>query len=138
MGHSAGGHLALLAAQQLSTLSLQHSQTVLKRTIGLAAITDIKAYAMGKNSCQTATKQFMNSTPTQNAEAYIKATPEARLSKTPITLLQGDADSIVPAAHAVLAGAQKKLIKNGGHFDWLHPRSISFDALLEVISEHDE
>jgi len=26
----------------------------------------------------------------------------------------------------------------GGHFDWLHPESISFDALLEVISEHDE
>ena len=26
----------------------------------------------------------------------------------------------------------------GGHFDWLHPESTSFDALLEVISEHDE
>jgi len=138
VGHSAGGHLALLAAQQLSTLSSQHSQTVLRRTIGLAAITDITAYAIGENSCQTATKQFMNSMPTQNVEAYIKATPEARFSKIPITLLQGDADNIVPSTHATLKGAQKRIIKGGGHFDWLHPQSISFDALLEVISEHDE
>jgi len=118
-GHSAGGHLALLAAQRLSSSSLNLSRADIKRIIGLAAITDIQSYAKGHNSCQSATAK-----PTHGS--------------LPITLLQGDADSIVPARHAVLSGTNQKIIKNGGHFDWLHPESTSFDALLEVISEHDE
>ena len=51
--------------------------------------------------------------------------------------MQGDADSIVPKLHATMADAKQKIITNGGHFDWLHPDSTSFDALLEVIGEHD-
>lgn len=137
-GHSAGGHLALLAAQRLSSSSLNLSRADIKRIIGLAAITDIQSYAMGHNSCQSATAKFMNGTPEDVPTAYQRATPRPTHGSLPITLLQGDADSIVPARHAVLSGINQKIIKNGGHFDWLHPESISFDALLEVISEHDE
>lgn len=137
-GHSAGGHLALLAAQRLSSSSLSLSRANIKRIIGLAAITDIQSYAMGHNSCQSATAKFMNGTPEDVPTAYQRATPRPTHGSLPITLLQGDADSIVPARHAVLSGINQKIIKNGGHFDWLHPESTSFDALLEVISEHDE
>ena len=137
-GHSAGGHLALLAAQRLSSSSLNLSRANIKRIIGLAAITDIQSYAMGHNSCQSATAKFMNGTPEDVPTAYQRATPRPTHGSLPITLLQGDADSIVPARHAVLSGTNPKIIKNGGHFDWLHPESTSFDALLEVISEHDE
>ena len=137
-GHSAGGHLALLAAQRLSSSSLSLSRANIKRIIGLAAITDIQSYAMGHNSCQSATAKFMNGTPEDVPTAYQRATPRPTHGSLPITLLQGDADSIVPARHAVLSGTNQKIIKNGGHFDWLHPESTSFDALLEVISEHDE
>ena len=137
-GHSAGGHLALLAAQSLSSSSLNLSRANIKRIIGLAAITDIQSYAMGHNSCQSATAKFMNGTPDNVPTAYQRATPSPTHGGLPITLLQGDADSIVPARHAVLSGTNQKIIKNGGHFDWLHPESTSFDALLEVISEHDE
>lgn len=137
-GHSAGGHLALLAAQRLSSSSLSLSRANIKRIIGLAAITDIQSYAMGHNSCQSATAKFMNGTPDNVPTAYQRATPSPTHGGLPITLLQGDADSIVPARHAVLSGTNQKIIKNGGHFDWLHPESTSFDALLEVISEHDE
>ena len=137
-GHSAGGHLALLAAQRLSSSSLNLSRANIKRIIGLAAITDIQSYAMGHNSCQSATAKFMNGTPEDVPTAYQRATPSPTHGSLPITLLQGDADSIVPARHAVLSGTNQKIIKNGGHFDWLHPESTSFDALLEVISEHDE
>jgi len=137
-GHSAGGHLALLAAQRLSSSSLNLSRANIKRIIGLAAITDIQSYAMGHNSCQLATAKFMNGTPEDVPTAYQRATPRPTHGSLPITLLQGDADSIVPARHAVLSGTNQKIIKNGGHFDWLHPESTSFDALLEVISEHDE
>ena len=52
-GHSAGGHLALLAAQSVTF--------PVEKVIGLAAITDPAAYAEGANSCQTATPQFLRS-----------------------------------------------------------------------------
>ncbi|WP_334018432.1 alpha/beta hydrolase family protein [Alteromonas sp. S015] len=136
-GHSAGGHLAVLAAQRLSSV-LDLSNANINHVIGLAAITDIQSYAMGHNSCQSATAKFMKGTPENVPTAYQKATPTPTLSIFPVTLLQGDADSIVPAHHAELSGASKQIIKDGGHFDWLHPESTSFDALLEVISEHDE
>ncbi|GFD94277.1 hypothetical protein KUL156_16430 [Alteromonas sp. KUL156] len=133
-GHSAGGHLALLAAQQLSEHFPNYG---VKKVLGLAAITDIQSYALGTNSCQTATEAFMKGKPTDNPDAYQNATPSAKHIDTPIILLQGDADSIVPVQHATMAGTEKRIIKNGGHFDWLHPESTSFDALLEVIGEHD-
>ena len=138
VGHSAGGHLALLAAQRLSSSSLNLTRTNLKRVIGIGAITDIQTYARGHNSCQSATERFMNGTPEELPAKYQSATPNPELSTMPVSLLQGDADNIVPARHAELIGASKKIIINGGHFDWLHPESTSFDALLKVISEHDE
>ena len=133
-GHSAGGHLALLATQQMPQ---QLARYGVKQVVGLAAITDVRSYAHGTNSCQTATEAFMKTTPTENPDAYNNASPNATLIQTPVVLLQGDADSIVPVQHATMAGAEKRIINNGGHFDWLHPESTSFDALLEVISEHD-
>ena len=133
-GHSAGGHLALLAAQRMSE---QLARYKVQQVIGLASITDIRSYALGTNSCQAATEKFMKSEPLENPDAYQKATPSATLIHTPVVLLQGDADSIVPLQHATMAGAEKRIINNGGHFDWLHPESTSFDALLEVIGEHD-
>lgn len=133
-GHSAGGHLALLATQQMPQ---QLARYGVKQVIGLAAITDIRSYALGTNSCQTATESFMKTTPAENPDAYNNASPNATLIHTPVVLLQGDADSIVPVQHATMAGAEKRVINNGGHFDWLHPESTSFDALLEVIGEHD-
>lgn len=133
-GHSAGGHLALLATQQMPQ---QLARYGVKQVVGLAAITDVRSYAHGTNSCQTATEAFMKTTPTENPDAYNNASPNATLIHTPVVLLQGDADSIVPVQHATMAGAEKRIINNGGHFDWLHPESTSFDALLEVISEHD-
>ncbi|WP_334047921.1 alpha/beta hydrolase family protein [Alteromonas gracilis] len=133
-GHSAGGHLVLLATQQMPQ---QLARYGVKQVIGLAAITDIRSYALGTNSCQTATESFMKTTPAENPDAYNNASPNATLIHTPVVLLQGDADSIVPVQHATMVGAEKRIINNGGHFDWLHPESTSFDALLEVISEHD-
>ena len=54
MGHSAGGHLALLAGGEIKQL---------KGVISLAAITDIAEYAAGTNSCHEVTKDFMQGMP---------------------------------------------------------------------------
>tara|TARA_Y100000296_G_scaffold35075_1_gene40662 strand:- start:8892 stop:10031 length:1140 start_codon:yes stop_codon:yes gene_type:complete len=135
VGHSAGGHLALLAAQQLSRSDLGKN---IKQVIGLAAITNVQSYALGENSCQTATPQFMQGLPSEKEHEYQLATPVATDIQPSVTLLQGNEDSIVPEHHATMSGAKNRIITNGGHFDWLHPDSSSFDALLEVLGKHDK
>ena len=135
VGHSAGGHLGLLAAQALSKSDVNKG---IKSVIGLAAITNMQSYALGENSCQTATPQFMGGMPSDDSRAYKVATPNPADITPPVILLQGKEDSIVPEHHASMPGAEKRIIKNGGHFDWLHPESTSFDALLEVLGHHDK
>ena len=135
VGHSAGGHLGLLAAQALSESDVSKA---IKKVVGLAAITNLQSYALGENSCQTATPQFMGGMPSDDKRAYKVATPNVADITPPVILLQGEEDSIVPKHHASVPGARNRIIKNGGHFDWLHPESTSFDALLEVLSHHDK
>lgn len=142
-GHSAGGHLALLAIQEHTVLD----GLPLNKVIGLAAITDIARYAQGENSCQTATKVFMGGVPSVNQmqsdadssaqkhvqAAYLEATPVIDTPTLPVILLQGDADVIVPSLHANLAGATPRIIKAGGHFDWIHPETLSFNAFYKEL-----
>lgn len=94
-GHSAGGHLALLAAQRLSSSSLNLSRANIKRIIGLAAITDIQSYAMGHNSCQSATAKFMNGTPEDVPTAYQRATPRQTLNSVQCRLRFSKAMQII-------------------------------------------
>ena len=135
VGHSAGGHLALLSTD---VLQKQYDGLNINAVVGLAAITDITSYANGDNSCQSATSSFMAATPEQAPAAYFDATPVITNVSLPVVLLQGDADSIVPQKHASLDGAKAVIIANGGHFDWLHSQSTSFNALLSVFGEHNE
>ena len=135
VGHSAGGHLGLLAAQALSESDVSKA---IKKVIGLAAITNLQSYALGENSCQTATPQFMGGMPSDDKRTYKLATPNVADITPPVILLQGEEDSIVPKHHALVPGARNRIIKNGGHFDWLHSESTSYDALLEVLSHHDK
>ena len=87
MGHSAGGHLALLAASE------NHN---VRGVIGLAAITDIVEYSRGKNSCQTATIDFMGGTFEEDPTGYQAANPASQALHNNTILLHGDIDSIVP------------------------------------------
>jgi acetyl esterase/lipase len=134
VGHSAGGHLALLAAA--SKLEIPDNVNI-KSVIGLAAITDITEYAKGANSCQTATPDFMGGKPEVRFEAYKQASPKLERIVYPVVLMQGAADAIVPALHSVSEHAETISIPNGGHFDWLHPKSDSYKALLKVVTADD-
>ena len=130
VGHSAGGHLALLATQ---IFNQSEDFKKLKGVIGLAAITDISRYAEGSNSCQSATTQFMNGTEQAQPKAYKDATPTQMRSSVPVLLMHGDDDHIVPLHHASHFGERKIVVAKGGHFDWLHPESASFHTLLNVL-----
>ena len=128
MGHSAGGHLALLAASKLPSIKL-------KRIIGLAAITDISRYALGPNSCQQATTQFMAGLPHERAEDYHDASLIYRKPTNNMMLFYGGADQIVPEIQAQLYQVPKQLVTDAGHFDWIHPGSKAFQKLLKVLKQ---
>lgn len=84
LGHSAGGHLALLAGANSKQI---------KTVIGLAAITDIEQYAAGDNSCQTATPRFMGGSAQQLPELYIcKSNPAGSPRQYSFNTRQGRSD----------------------------------------------
>lgn len=126
MGHSAGGHLALLAASENRALA---------GIIGLAAITDIVEYSRGGNSCQTATLDFMGGTFEENPVAYQAANPASQQLHEKIILLQGDMDVIVPLEQSQLPGAATVISEGAGHFDWVHPDTGAFQVLLSTLGD---
>lgn len=125
LGHSAGGHLALLAGAQDPSL---------QGVIGLAAITDIIRYAQGQNSCETATPEFMGGDFASKAVAYHAANPAELKPHVNTFLLQGSADALVSPKQANIQGALTIMLEGAGHFDWLHPGSPAFQTLLSTLS----
>lgn len=124
-GHSAGGHLALLAAQALSL--------PVRKVIGLAAITQPALYARGSNSCETATPLFFDGTPDERPDAYKEATPSIENIPPPVVLLQGTADQIVDERQSQLPGATVIVVPGAGHFDYLHSESLAYNTLLNIL-----
>lgn len=129
-GHSAGGHLALLAGSQQEALAIE-----LDLVIGLAAITDVVAYSAGSNSCETATPVFMNGTASEQPEAYDAASPANHGLHPQTVLLHGDQDDIVPLQQTELVNAQVIVSPRAGHFDWIHPRTPAFNRLQRLLAE---
>lgn len=125
IGHSAGGHLAMLAVQA--------SDRNIEQTIGLAPIIDIEKYAMGKNSCQRATIDFMGGTPEQRPSQYRSASLAGAQFQQEMTILTGDKDSIVPLPENPLPAVPFISVNNAGHFDWLHPGTPAFAAFIEQL-----
>ncbi len=126
-GHSAGGHLALLAgADRLYDFSA---------VIGLAAIVDLEKYSQGENSCQLATPKFMGGTPAGFPKRYNEANPATLNLHESTILLHGSLDSIVPVAHAQTSTASRRIIEGGGHFDMIHPGTASYQILLQELAK---
>lgn len=125
MGHSAGGHLALLAASGSSNVGA---------VIGLAAITDIVEYSRGTNDCQAAAPAFMGGTYEELPSAYEAANPAEKPLHAKTVLLQGDVDTIVPPAQSRLPGAVTEIYAGAGHFDWIHPGSGAYGLLLSTLA----
>ncbi|MEJ2402267.1 MAG: alpha/beta fold hydrolase [Xanthomonadales bacterium] len=137
-GHSAGGHLALWAASRdrLSPDSTLHMEPEIRPNgvLGLAAITDLVAYASDDNSCARVTPRLLGGTPFERPERYEQASPAALGSRTNTILLQGEADAIVPPAQAeALPGARVVLLPEAGHFDLIHPDTPAFERIRDLL-----
>ncbi|CAB0151601.1 hypothetical protein PSI9734_01975 [Pseudidiomarina piscicola] len=126
MGHSAGGHLALLAANQFSGF--------VDHVVGLAAITDLASYIKMDGSCQRGGKQFMHNA---SAADWQVADPARQPPTSAVTLLQGEADSIVPVAQATRYDHSTTTtvitLPKAGHFDWIHPQTDAWKHLLATM-----
>ena len=117
-GHSAGGHLALLAASSLPG-SLQS-----RGVLGLAPITDIAAYAGGEGSCNRAAAEFLGP-----GGAVAAANPTAQPAPEGTIILLGRQDRIVP--YQVPALEPHTLVGlEAGHFDWLHPGTPAWNRFM--------
>lgn len=128
IGHSAGGHLALLAGQQATEL--------VDRIVGLAAITDIKTYAAGENSCQQAGKRFMEGADDQ---AWKAANPAEQAAQHITYLFHGDVDSIVPVSQSREFATREQVevvwLEGAGHFDVIDPQSRAWLTILNKLKQ---
>ncbi|MEM7358448.1 MAG: alpha/beta fold hydrolase [Pseudomonadota bacterium] len=129
-GHSAGGHLALLIGSDAEFAK----ESNITGVVGLAPIVDIEAYALGSNSCQTATPQFMGATPGELPDVYNAANPARQTLHPETMLLHGKLDSIVPLAQSQDSKSPLQQIDEAGHFDLIHPGTPAFQALLKYLA----
>ncbi len=127
LGHSAGGHLALLAGSDAETADS------IDLAIGLAAIVDIAQYSLGSSTCEQAARQFMGGSLQDIPEDYAEANPVGKERRTRTVLFQGDIDQIVPLSQAELEGAATHIYSGAGHFDWIHPGTGAYATLLDLL-----
>lgn len=132
-GHSAGGHLALLASAEQRHVFRGGAR--LRGVIGLAAIVDVVGYSQGKNSCQAATSTFFAGSAEQKSKAYQLATPTHYTLPTETLLLQGGADEIVEFREAQKSGFEYLIVEEAGHFDWLHPETNAYQVFLSALKQ---
>lgn len=120
-GHSAGGHLALLAVEQ--------SQLEPTLVIGLAAITDIERYAQASGSCQQAAAELL-SLAADKRNTPLNVAPTSTLDR--LLVYSGD-DTIVDTAQASLGTTPTLMLEGAGHFDFIHPHTQAFRAWLAPL-----
>lgn len=124
-GHSAGGHLALLAA------AAPPAGLTLRGVLGLAPITDIAHYATLEGSCNRAAAQFIDGLAAPQLAA---ANPVLRPAPAGTVLLYGTEDRIVPFEVPFLK-PETLVTLPAGHFDWIYPGTPAFDRLLVELGE---
>jgi acetyl esterase/lipase len=126
-GHSAGGHLALLAgANPPAPLNAA-------AVIGLAAITDTAAYARGDNSCERNTVAFMGSEPGARPDQWRAANPVSAATPANTLLLNGTADALVTPPQGRMNGARTITVEGAGHFDFIHPGTAAWKTFMELL-----
>jgi acetyl esterase/lipase len=128
IGHSAGGHLALLAANKLSVLGV----------IALAPVTDlVKTEELDLD--EGAAADFLGVPASIRADLDPMRQP---VLTVPTTLIHGDLDIRVPVAFArdyvaKAASSHIKLIEleNIGHFEVIDPRHKTMELTLEQLTQ---
>lgn len=133
MGHSAGGHLALLATSN----GRKYAEQV-DAVLGLAAITDMQAYVAEDGSCNQAAKTLIDTA--QSDFKFAEADPKQQPLHHNTWLLQGSADNIVPMSQAEVFGVDNDnvntlIIDEAGHFDMIHPKTDAWTVIIQQLNK---
>ncbi len=144
VGHSAGGHLALLLAAR-KRLPKEHplysaDPLPITGVISLAGITDLRKTG---TACDKEVIQLMNGEAKEKAASYNLASP---IDLLPLgvrqKIIQGGADNIIPMAMATeyIEAAKKKkddaeliALKDADHFNLVDPKSAAWPSVREAI-----
>jgi acetyl esterase/lipase len=132
VGHSAGGHLALLAARSPPVALV----------VSLAGVCDLQTAAEERIG-EDAVAQFLGCRPDQDSARYAQASPSQQLPVgSPLVLIHGDADQRVPveqsrafAAAARAAGDECELCELAGadHFELVDPHGRAWPIVQERL-----
>ncbi|MDQ3010316.1 MAG: alpha/beta hydrolase [Acidobacteriota bacterium] len=144
IGHSAGGHLALLlgARKQLPKDHPLYSANPLPLAgvVSLAGITDLRHTG---TACDKEVAQLMSGEAKEKAASYNLASP---IELLPLgvrqKIIQGGADNIIPMAMATeyIEAAKKKeddaeliALKDADHFSLVDPKSAAWPTVQEAV-----
>ena len=138
VGHSAGGHLALLAASRAKGMA-----PPVGGVVALAAVSDLHEAARLNLSQGVVAKEFLGGSPEEVPERYKAASPLQHLPLgLPTVLVHGTRDEDVPYALSVsyaqaarAAGDEAVLVtlEGGGHFDVIEPDSRYWPQVQQAI-----
>jgi acetyl esterase/lipase len=145
VGHSAGGHLALwLAARRHLPAGspLAVDPLPVRGVVGLAAISDLRAYGAGAGYCNESVGLLLGGTPAEVPDRYAQASPtELPPAGVPLRLVHGTGDTVVPLeqsrAFAARLGGEARYvpIEGAGHFDLIAPTSSAWATVeREIVS----
>ena len=131
VGHSAGGHLALLAATD--------PDVKLAAVVGLAAITDLSTYGQQEGACPAMVEELMGANYADSPEHYLAASVTRSAIRVPAHLIQGSLDTIVGEDQLAGFGSNQIVrIPDAGHFDLIHPESTAFDILVNMLTSQKQ
>ncbi|WP_221584771.1 S9 family peptidase [Microbacterium sp. G2-8] len=124
-GHSAGGHLAILAAERVR----------FARVVSLAGVLDLAACAADGLS-NDAAGEFLGSA---DAETVRAADPmQQAVPSVDIALVHGDLDGDVPVEYSTRYATRRDditlaLLPGAGHFAVIDPEDPSFAAVVDAV-----
>ena len=125
VGHSAGGHLALRAAQ---------TGVAIDGVVGLAPITDLVSYGAESGSCQSMVAPFMGDETYSPDDSYRDASVTLHAINVPVSVVIGKEDPIVGASQvAVFDAIHVTTVEGAGHFDVIHPETEAFSAVVKAL-----
>jgi acetyl esterase/lipase len=151
IGHSAGGHLALWAASQdpegagVAACEAPSPPPVLPLcgVIGLAPITDLRAFGALSGDCSSAVAPLLGGGPEEVPGRYAAASPIERVPiAVPVQLVHGALDPIVPVAQSRTflernraggGSADLHLVAGAGHFDLIAPGAPAWGVVVEAV-----
>ncbi len=132
IGHSAGGHLALLLASDAM---------LLRAVVALAPVADLRmAYEL--NLSNGAVKEFLGATPESDSGLYARTCPSKKASSVRRVLVHGAEDEVVPIAISRAYIAARKNdpepptvveIANGTHMELIDPESTAGVQVIEIV-----